>query len=243
MLVTIVLAGGEGKRMKSEIPKVLNTIKNKPMIHYVIQKALEINSDKIFIVVGKHEIEIKNSIYLGFPNDYTKFYFITQTDALGTGDAVKNCLPYTTTFDIFTKILILSADVPSIGIETLNELIKYDNAVLTHTKNNPFGCGRILLDEYGYIERIVEEKDCIEKQYLIELINCGIYVCTLKTLQLTMQIKNMNTASEYYLTDLIELGYNSGSLFKSVELPKVKSFEFFNINTYEELEIAKHILE
>ena len=59
MLITIILAGGEGKRMKSSIPKVLHTIHNKPMIFYVIEKALKIKSDKIFIVVGKHEDEIK----------------------------------------------------------------------------------------------------------------------------------------------------------------------------------------
>jgi len=243
MLITIILAGGEGKRMKSSIPKVLHTIHNKPMIFYVIQKALEIKSDKIFIVVGKHEDEIKSSISIGFPKEYSNFIFVKQTDALGTGDAIRRCIPYTFSLDLSTKVLILSADVPSIGIETLTNLIGHNNAVLTHTKEKPFGCGRILLDSNNNIEKIVEEKDCIEKQSWIQLINCGIYICDLKTLQYVNQIKNNNASNEYYLTDLIEIAYNTGSPFKSVELPTEKMFEFFNINTSEELELAKHIMK
>lgn len=243
MLITIILAGGEGKRMKSSIPKVLHTIHNKPMIFYVIQKALEIKSDKIFIVVGKHEDEIKSSISIGFPKEYSNFIFVKQTDALGTGDAIRRCIPYTFSLEFSTKVLILSADVPSIGIETLTNFIEHKNAVLTHIKKNPFGCGRIILDSNKNIAKIVEEKDCIEKQSWIELINCGIYICDLKTLQYVNQIKNNNTSNEYYLTDLIEIGYNIGSPFESVELPTEKMFEFFNINTSEELELAKNIIK
>jgi hypothetical protein len=233
MLITIILAGGEGKRMNSDIPKVLHLIKNKPMIFYVIEKAMEINSDKIFIIVGKHENEIKHAILAEMPTEYNRIVFVRQVDALGTGDAIKQCLPYTKSF--LAKVLILSADVPSIGIDTLNELVKYEHAVLTHVKDTPFGCGRILLDNYGKIMKIVEEKDCSELEKMIRLINCGIYVCTMETMQLVNQIQNKNAANEYYLTDLIEIAYNSGHAFESVELSGEKSFEFFNINTQEEL--------
>jgi len=242
MLITIILAGGEGKRMKSPIPKVLHTIHDKPMIYYVIQKALEIKSDKVFIVVGKHEDEIKSSISLGFPEDSNKITFIKQTEALGTGDAIRRCLPSLNEYDLLSKVLILSADVPSIGIETLKQLIQHKNAVLTHVKQNPFGCGRILLDIYNNIESIVEEKDCIGHQSLIKMVNCGIYVCELNTLQYVNQIKNNNAGNEYYLTDLIEIACGSGSPFTSVELPPEKMNEFFNINTPEELELAKKIM-
>jgi bifunctional N-acetylglucosamine-1-phosphate-uridyltransferase/glucosamine-1-phosphate-acetyltransferase GlmU-like protein len=243
MFITIILAGGEGKRMKSDIPKVLHTIHNKPMIFYVIQKALDIQSDKIMIVVGKYEDEIKCSLSLGFPKDFAKFTFIKQMDALGTGDAVKRCLPHLFAFDSLSQVLILSADVPSIGTETLKEFIQKENAVLTHMKNKPYGCGRILLDTNGKIQSIVEEKDCTMEQTRISLINCGMYICSLKTLQYANKIQNKNAANEYYLTDLIEIAYREGSLFESVELPTEKSFEFFNINTPEELELARKVIQ
>jgi bifunctional N-acetylglucosamine-1-phosphate-uridyltransferase/glucosamine-1-phosphate-acetyltransferase GlmU-like protein len=227
--------------MKSDIPKVLHKIQNKPMIFYVIEKAIEIISDKILVVVGKYEDQIKTEIFNGFPTEqYNKIVFVRQEPALGTGDAVKICVPYLSTELDTTKVLILSADVPSIGKETLNELLKFENVVLTHIKNDPFGCGRILEgddDETKYCKKIIEEKDCNEKEKLIKLINCGIYVCNLRTLQLTNKIQNNNVAKEYYLTDLIEIAYNDDSCspFQSFELCQEKYFEFFNINTQEEL--------
>ena len=169
-LVTIILAGGLGKRMNSTIPKVLHKVNDYPMIYYVIKRAIEIKSKDILIVVGKYQNEIEDNIKKYFTNEeLIDIHFINQPEITengiekvgGTGDAIKCCLPYliNSKLDSSTNILILSGDVPLLSLNTLQSLCALQNSLLITQLENPNGCGRIFFNRNSQIEKIVEEKE------------------------------------------------------------------------------------
>jgi bifunctional N-acetylglucosamine-1-phosphate-uridyltransferase/glucosamine-1-phosphate-acetyltransferase GlmU-like protein len=242
-LITIILAGGLGKRMNSDIPKVLHIVNGKPMICHIIDKALELRSNKILIIVGKYRELIQNTISPFYEdsiyNDY--FVFITQSEPRGTGDALYCCIDWLSINirHIQCRILILNGDVPFIQTDTLRDFLKYkpfSNILMVYENDEPTGYGRILLDsETGYIERIIEEKECTEQQKTIKLVNCGIYCVDYLTLFHSLpKINNRNAASEYYLTDIIEISFRKNG-FTPYILSKEKHIEIANINTQEDL--------
>jgi len=240
-LTTIIMAGGLGKRMNSETPKVLHLVKGKPMLCYVLEKALDIGSDNILIVVGKYKTQIQKKIAKYFSvYEFFKFTFIDQEEPTGTGHAIQCCLPF---FDenkidpINSQVLILSGDVPLIEKETIYKLLQKPNTLLITKLENPFGCGRIIFRE-NYIDKIIEEKDCkTEEERKIQYVNAGIYHFTLDVLSTCLpKIKNENTNKEYYLTDIVEI---SGSL-SFYELPREKQIEIININTPAELDFVNN---
>ena len=241
-MISIILAGGLGKRMNSELPKVLHIVNGKPMICNVIERALELRSEKILIIVGKYKEIIKKTIEEYITTE--KIRYIIQQEPLGTGNAIMSCIPFlksiNTTED--EHFLILSGDVPLIKYDTLMYLTNFkkgENCLLSFILENPKGYGRILSNENGEIERIVEEKDCTDIQKEITSVNCGIYSLNFKTLLLSLKIQNKNIANEYYLTDLIELAYKDGQPFYEFVLLKEKQNEILNINSKEDLEKIK----
>jgi bifunctional N-acetylglucosamine-1-phosphate-uridyltransferase/glucosamine-1-phosphate-acetyltransferase GlmU-like protein len=246
MLLSIIMAGGLGKRMNSDLPKVLHEIKNKPMICYVIDRALDIDSHKILIVVGKYKEIIQNSISQFYSEKILeKIIYIDQPQAFGTGNAIQCCIPFLSNekFPKNTKILILSGDVPLISFETLFNFINFipnSNCLMTYKLDNPYGYGRILLDnDNDIVKCIIEEKDCSEVEKKIDIVNCGIYYLDMETcINILPLISNNNKSNEYYLTDMIQLSYpNKG--FTKYELPKEKYIEIANINTIQDLEFVK----
>jgi bifunctional UDP-N-acetylglucosamine pyrophosphorylase/glucosamine-1-phosphate N-acetyltransferase len=244
--VSAIMAGGLGKRMKTSIPKVLNLVNNKPMICHVITKALVIGSQYVLIIVGKYKNEIKTVIDSEFlPDQLSKIVYIDQMEPLGTGHAIKCCIDFFITNDIDknTNVLILSGDVPLIKTETIETLITQKNSLLITRLDNPKGCGRIVFDKvYGSIEKIIEEKDCNDKEREIKYVNCGIYNLTVGTiLNYIPLIKNENKSAEYYLTDIIDLLYVVDSPMRIIELPKERQFEIININTPEDLNEANNM--
>lgn len=243
-IITIILAGGLGKRMNSDLPKVLHIVNGKPMICHVIDRALELNSKNILIVVGKYRKIIDETIAKYYDDGIrmTFFKFIDQPYPAGTGNAVLYCISWLNmnVRHLDPRILILSGDVPLITNETLQDFINYkpfSNVLMTYELDQPTGYGRILLDkESGYIEKIVEEKDCTEEQRQIKLVNCGIYFTDYSTLFDTLsKINNRNATGEYYLTDIISLSFNKKG-FTSYTLPNEKHMEIANINTREDLD-------
>lgn len=249
--IVIIMAGGLGKRMKSELPKVLNILNKKPMIYYVIKRALEIKSKHILIIVGKYKNQIKTEIEKHFSEDeYCKIEYIIQPEVLindelkvqGTGDAVKCCIPFFLDNNINTdsKVLILSGDVPMIQKNTIDNLLEKENTLLVTQLENPKGCGRILFSgDDETIEKIVEEKDCDDEQRKIKHVNCGIYNLSLNVLLLCIpQITNNNKNKEYYLTDVVELAKQNGYRMKYYELPIENQNEILNINTQDDLAVA-----
>jgi bifunctional N-acetylglucosamine-1-phosphate-uridyltransferase/glucosamine-1-phosphate-acetyltransferase GlmU-like protein len=242
-MITIILAGGLGSRMKSLLPKVLHIVDEYPMIYYVIQNAIQLGSTKILIVVGKYKNIIKEYIDKYFPNtDIIEYIF--QETACGTGHAIQCCISYFEINNIpkSTNVLVLSGDVPLITIQTLQRLLIKPNTLLITNTENPFGCGRIIFDDEDKIVKIIEEKDCNERERQIQYINCGIYNITVNTLLNTVPyIKNLNKSSEYYLTDFVDLAITNHIDLYYYELPKPDLYQVININTTEDLVKANEL--
>ncbi len=256
------MAGGLGKRMESNLPKVLHNVYSvfnselpvridmmeykhflKPMIVHVIETALKINPTKILIVVGQYKEMIESTINQ-FVNKSDKIEYIIQEDALGTGHAIKCCLDKLSNYPN-EQTLILSGDVPLISINTLNNLLSDTgiNKILVTKLDYPYGCGRIIINSQNQIIKIVEEKDCSDIQKLINLVNCGIYQIDSTVLcNLIPQINNNNKANEYYLTDIIELIVQNNIPIEYYELEKIYNYEIKNVNTKKDLDELNNFL-
>ena len=201
-LNTIILAAGEGKRMKSDIPKVFHPIGGLPMIEYVLRRAIELSSDKIIVVVGNGKEIIMDYV----AKRYEDALFVHQDRLLGTADAVKTCAPELA--DLKGDVLILNGDVPLIKQVLLKEFYeeyKKSKATLgfiTSTAQSPEGYGRVIKKGTKY--RIVEEKDADEKTKQVKVINAGIYLVSCKPLFKALErVKPSEVTGEYYLTDII----------------------------------------
>ena len=254
--VTIILAGGLGKRMKSSIPKVLHLVNNKPMIYYPIQHALDLGCKHILIVVGKYKPIIQETIEAWFPERRQVFEYRTQKEILntatgelkvqGTGDAIKSCLDFfiEKRFTDDTKVLILSGDVPLLSEETIGGLLFHDtNTLLVNDSETPLGCGRIFYNDAVSlkIDYIVEEKDCTEEERKNTIINCGVYNIQVGVLLKCIPlIKNDNKNQEYYLTDLIHIARECGIDIYAHKLDLHKSYEIINVNSILDLEEANN---
>ena len=254
--VTIILAGGLGKRMKSSVPKVLHLVNNKPMIYYPIKHALELGCKHILIVVGKYKVIIQETIEAWFPERRQVFeyriqkeIFNTATGELkvqGTGDAIKSCLDFfiEKRFTHDTKVLILSGDVPLLSKDTIGGLLFHDtNTLLVNDTETPFGCGRIFYSDAASLKigHIVEEKDCTEEERKNTIINCGVYNIQVGVLLKCIPlIKNDNKNQEYYLTDLIHIAGECGIEIYAHELEINKGYEIINVNSVQDLEEANN---
>lgn len=208
--VILIMAGGLGKRMNSEVPKVLHLIKNKPMIVHVIETSLALNLYKIGIIVGKYYTLIKETIeqYIDKNIIESKITFIMQNEPLGTGHAIACCKKFLEKMPNYIhNVCILSGDVPLITSESINNLLndtEFCNILIANI-DEPSGYGRIVL-ENNKIIKIIEEKDCNEEEKQIKFINSGIYTFNIKVLlQYIDKIDNNNKQNEYYLTQLFEV--------------------------------------
>ena len=132
----IIMAGGEGKRMNSNIPKVLHCVIDEEMIVNIIRKVMTLNVSKIYIVCGRHLETIKNCISARIGDNF-EIVYVNQSVPLGTGDAIRQCLPYFKNVDV--NVLILNGDTPLIDV-SLNEFVKCEtpSLMVTHL-DNPFG--------------------------------------------------------------------------------------------------------
>lgn len=235
------MAGGLGKRMESDLPKVLHHVISPtdinisyPMIVYIIKTSIELGVKKIFIIVGKYKNIIKSTIEEYLINDLIEY--VEQEPALGTGHAIKCALPTISNY-INDKVLILSGDVPLISTSTLFGLDGDINKLLITELTNPFGCGRILFDENGHMNGIREEKDCDENEKKIKFINCGIYqIRVIDLINLIPQIDNKNKSNEYYLTDIIGLMISNSIQIETFILKNESQYEIKNVNTKKDLE-------
>lgn len=248
-LTVTILAGGLGKRMQSQLPKVLHKVNGISMIYRILYELYKlkdnVNITRILIVVGKYKNIIKETI-----EEEIKFWktssllniidYVMQDDPLGTGHAVLCTLQH---LENEGFNLILNGDTPMLKSETLVEITNYfinNNKKIQITaieSTNPSGCGRIIIKN-DMFENIIEEKDCNELEKKINLINCGIYLANNETLKKYIPlISNHNSQKEYYLTDIVDIyrkhTHEPIGLFI---LEKNKELEIININTKEQLE-------
>lgn len=204
-LTVVVLAAGQGTRMKSPLPKVLHPIGGKPMLAHVIKTAKSLNPKQIIIVHGYEGELVKENFKSA---DVT---WIEQPERLGTGDAVAKALP---SIPSGHRVLTLYGDVPLIEIDTLKRLLTATPTesvgLLTAVASNPTGLGRIVRNSKGKVERIVEERDANDIERQIHEVNTGIFVVQRDHLSNWLpQIKNNNAKGEYYLTDIIQMAAQS----------------------------------
>jgi len=236
MLTITILAAGEGKRMRSSIPKVLHLFRGKPMLVRIIETAIELKANKIIIITGKYDELIRDTIKKYMENNIDNLIFVRQSSPLGTGDAIKSCLYAYTEED---KVLILNGDMPLINKNILQKFINNDEqmSILVAKFSNPHGYGRIILDKDGEFIEIVEEKDCSEKEKKIDIINSGLYYVDAKLLiKYVPMIENNNTQKEYYLTDIVKIvKKNEAISIKTYLLDEDDNIYICGINTPEEL--------
>ncbi|MFV1872420.1 MAG: bifunctional UDP-N-acetylglucosamine diphosphorylase/glucosamine-1-phosphate N-acetyltransferase GlmU [Oleiphilus sp.] len=205
----VILAAGQGSRMKSDMPKVLHKVAGKPMLQHVVDTTAELDANGIHVVIGHGADSVKSSIVGEIVWSY-------QEQQLGTGHAVAQALP---AIPKDSKVLILYGDVPLISKQTLTSMLatvdEENIALLTVELENPKGYGRIIRNFEGNIKAIVEEKDANDEEKDIHEVNTGIMALSSNLLHdIIPKLGNDNAQGEYYLTDLIELANKQGKRIK-----------------------------
>ena len=208
MFTSVILAAGMGTRMKSKMPKVLHTVRGKPLSKWVIDASEAAGADKVCAVVG-HKAETVKEV-LG---DVCEFAL--QAEQKGTGHAVMQAI------DVIKnskgEVVILNGDTPLITAETINKAIEYhknnDNqaTVITAILDDATGYGRIVRDNDGAVVRIVAQKDASKEEKKINEVNSGMYVFDAQSLVYALdKITPNNAQGEYYLTDTLEILLSAG---------------------------------
>jgi UDP-N-acetylglucosamine diphosphorylase/glucosamine-1-phosphate N-acetyltransferase len=237
---TIILAAGRGKRMKSDLVKVLHPVCGIPMLTHSVMAARAAGSRKIVVVIG-HQAERVRDLYR--EDDLT---LVEQREQLGTGHAVLQAREVFRGYD--GTIVILCGDVPLILPETLLALYgrhRLEGAavtVLTTVLAGPAGYGRVVKAEDGGVLKIVEDKDATSEEKQIREINTGIYCVESRFLfDAVSGLGNRNAQGEYYLTDIVEIACKNG--LRATSFLAGDPVEVMGINTPEDLEKACRRLE
>jgi len=207
-LDVLVLAAGLGTRMRSNIAKVLHRLDGRPLINHVCRTAAALAPQKIYVVVGYQGEDVEKAVLEEVGAEHAEF--VVQKEQLGTGDAVNSAREFFKDRD--STLLVLSGDVPMIRPETLAQLLQLHLGhrgkgaactILTVKLSDPTGYGRIIRDDGGRFEKIVEQRDATEKERDIPEINAGIYCFdTRKLFETLTHVQNHNDQGEYYLTDV-----------------------------------------
>ncbi|WP_442594174.1 bifunctional UDP-N-acetylglucosamine diphosphorylase/glucosamine-1-phosphate N-acetyltransferase GlmU [Parapusillimonas sp. JC17] len=205
MLNIVILAAGLGKRMQSDLPKVLHPIAGKPMLAHVLDNARKLQPARIVVVVGHGADQVKAAFH-GQPD----LEFALQSPQKGTGHAVQQAAPLLLDDGApGNATLVLYGDVPLVQADTLQRLLDAragGMAILTERLEDPSGYGRIVRNERGDVQRIVEHKDANAAELAVTEVNTGILVAPTARLKGWLErIDNNNAQGEYYLTDVIGL--------------------------------------
>ena len=208
----VILAAGQGKRMRSDLPKVLHPLAGRPLLAHVLETARSVAGAlglpaEVVVVVGHGGARVEEALA-----GYEGIRFVTQQPQLGTGHAVLQAVPM---LHDAGPTLVLYGDVPLIRAPTLVGLLRAAGdgvALLSARVPDPTGYGRIVRDAAGRVTRIVEERDASDAERSIDEINTGILAApTLRLKSWVAQLRNVNAQREYYLTDVIELAVREGA--------------------------------
>ncbi|MBY5937410.1 bifunctional UDP-N-acetylglucosamine diphosphorylase/glucosamine-1-phosphate N-acetyltransferase GlmU [Marinobacter nauticus] len=223
-LHVVILAAGQGSRMKSSLPKVLHPVAGKAMLHHVVDTAKQLGAEKIHTVIGHGADQVRASLEDDSVN------WVLQTEQLGTGHAVAQALP---ALPDDARVLVLYGDVPLTRKDTLETMVadldERNLALLTVDMDNPHGYGRIVRNEQGLVQAIVEQKDATAEQQQIQEVNTGILAVSARHLKQWLPVlSNSNAQGEYYLTDIIAMAVDHG-LSVTVSQP-LNPFEVQGVN-------------
>ncbi|MEC2113468.1 bifunctional UDP-N-acetylglucosamine diphosphorylase/glucosamine-1-phosphate N-acetyltransferase GlmU [Bacillus stercoris] len=204
----VVLAAGQGTRMKSKLYKVLHPVCGKPMVEHVVDEALKLSLSKLVTIVGHGAEKVKKQ--LGDKSEYA-----LQAEQLGTAHAVKQAQPFLA--DEKGVTIVICGDTPLLTAETMEQMLKEHTqreakaTILTAVAEDPTGYGRIIRSQNGVVQKIVEHKDASEEERLVTEINTGTYCFDNEALFRAIdQVSNDNAQGEYYLPDVIEILKNEG---------------------------------
>ncbi|HHT46385.1 MAG TPA: bifunctional UDP-N-acetylglucosamine diphosphorylase/glucosamine-1-phosphate N-acetyltransferase GlmU [Firmicutes bacterium] len=210
-LIAVILAAGEGTRMRSSLPKVLHRLCGKPMLWHVLKSAAAVTARQI-IITGYGADQVRE--YFG-----EEFFYLEQRERLGTGHALQQSLPHLPETGL---VLVLCGDAPLLEKEVLQELIFYHRqsgasaTVLTSRLQDPSGYGRIIRDKSGGVQKIVEELHLAPEEKALKEINTGTYCFDLGALKKYLPLLPKNEVKgEYYLTDLVHLLVEAGLSVKA----------------------------
>ncbi len=242
----VILAAGQGKRMKSALPKVLQTLAGKPLLQHVLTTALFLQGKQAktgpIVVVGHGAADVKEFIANASQEDpsFGKVATVLQAEQKGTGHALLQALPK---LDVQEPTLVLYGDVPLTSKKTLAKLAKLADgvrgqdsalALLTQDLANPTGYGRIVRDADGSVREIVEEKDATPAQKAIKEINTGIMVLPTNGLKKWLKaLRSSNSQGEYYLTDVIAMAVKDGVPIRTTQADY--EFETIGVNSRDQL--------
>jgi len=248
----VILAAGQGKRMKSALPKVLQTLAGKPLLQHVLNTALELQGKSTktgpIVVVGHGAAAVKEFLQIANGQDsrFGKVGTVLQAEQKGTGHALLQALPK---LDVNEPTLVLYGDVPLTSKKTLSKLAKLADgvrgqdsalALLTQNLNNPTGYGRVVRDIDGSVKEIVEEKDASPEQKRIQEINTGIMVLPTNSLKKWLKsLRASNAQGEYYLTDVIAMAVKDGVPIRTAQADA--EYETVGVNSRDQLAALERV--
>lgn len=235
----VVLAAGQGTRMKSKLYKVMHPVMGKPMVGHVVDQALAANMDKVVTVTGVGAETVQD--YLGDKSEY-----VLQEEQLGTAHAVEQAGPILKNEEGTT--LVICGDTPLLTRETLESLMAHHESVgakatvLTAHADDPFGYGRVIRSEDGSVSKIVEQKDASEQEQAVQEINTGTYCFDNKALFAAIEkVDNNNSQGEYYLPDVMEILKNDNELISAYQLANKE--EALGVNDRIALALANKLMK
>ena len=248
----VILAAGQGKRMKSALPKVLQTLAGKPLLQHVLNTALGLQGKNTktgpIVVVGHGAADVKQFLQIAGEQDpsINKVSTVLQAEQKGTGHALLQALPQ---LDLKEPTLVLYGDVPLTSKKTLSALARLADgvrgqdsalALLTQHLSNPTGYGRIVRDTDGSVKAIIEEKDATPEQKRIQEINTGIMVLPTNSLKKWLKaLRASNAQGEYYLTDVIAMAVKDSVPIRTSQADA--EYEIVGVNSRDQLAALERV--
>ena len=223
---SIILAAGQGTRMKSNLPKVLHPVCGKPMVWHALQAAQSVTDETPVMIIGHGAEQVREAV-----GDAARF--VVQTERLGTGHAVQQA--ESTLKDESAFVLVSSADMPLLTQDTFSELIRLQKendgpmTMLTIIADDPRGFGRVVRAEDGSVKAIVEEADATEEEKAIKELNVGAYCFDAKWLWDALARIPLSPKGEYYITDTVGLAVDAGMRVNALTLKD--AVEAIGVNT------------
>ena len=232
-LEVVILAAGQGTRMRSQLPKVLHPLAGVALLGHVLETARELKAARIHVVIGHGAEQVRSEL------DADDVRWVIQEEQLGTGHAVLQAMPGV---NDDATVLVLYGDVPLLQAQTLAELVARAPALLTAEVDSADGYGRVLRDEHDQLQGVVEHKDATDAQRSINEINSGVLAYPAALLKNYLpRVGNANVQGEYYLPDVLAMAVGEGHSVAALRAADAN--EILGINDRVQLAEAESLLQ